>query len=791
MKVVFDTVRLLLGLFVIAVIFVVAFWCSTKPIYSGSIDLPNLNQEVVVNFDNYGIPHIEAENKEDLYYSFGYIHAQERLFQMEMIKRLVNGRLAEIIGPDLIETDKYMRTLGLGEVGKKSAEKYLGSVDQEYQKLTFAYINGVNEFIENGKTPIEYRLLGIKKELFTPADIYNVTSFMALGFSAGLKGDPFFSDIQNKFGDEYLIDWGISLPENTDSTNVNIDSVPESEILAACFDFNEKMDELGIPIWEGSNAWILSGERTESGKPILANDTHIAFSQPSVYYEAHLKCPDFEFYGNFLAGLPFAVIGHNQNLGWGLTIFPVDNLDIYREKVNPKNKNEVWINNKWTPIESKTEVIKIKGGEEYSFEVYSTLHGPIVNDILGRSDEAPLAMHWVILEEESKILEGVCGLNHAKNKADFIKYRSFVDIIGLNVMYADVEGTIAWYPVGKIPLRNPKINPRLVLDGSDPYYEWQGYMAQKDYPFEVNPPRGYIVSSNNNPYEGTQKIPGDYQPIFRAARTEELLLKKEKWDTEGMKAIHLDNYGEQHLNACTSLLNYLGDNSAEEVRLLVDWKGDFNLEEIAPTIYSKFLFNTIKAMMKDELDDGEFMELCKTLHFDLYNPYLVQNEKSVWWDDVNTTDVIESPSMITKKAWEITLKELNVTLGEKQENWKWENVHLLTHIHPIGRKKPFGKLFNVGPFPVAGGNQTVNKMAFANYSDSIYHVRSGPALRTVIDFSNVDATQSVNPTGQSGVASSKYYQDQAQMFVDGKYRGQLMNWEEIKTVSSRLVFRPQ
>ncbi len=792
MKVVRNITRYFIFILVIVLIFFTAYWFSTKPIYSGKLELPKLKEEVVVNFDTYGIPHIAAHDEEDMYYAFGYLHAQERLFQMEMVKRLVNGRLAEIIGPDLLKTDQYMRTLGFAQVGKRAADKYLKTTDEKYQKMALAYIDGINEFIVNGKTPIEYKLLGIKKEKFTTADIYNVTSFMALGFSAGLKGDPFFSDIQKKLGTQYLTDWGIAFPEvqpSIDSTQQ--DALQDTELLGACFEFQSKMDELGMPIWEGSNAWLLSGKRSKSGKPILANDTHIAFSQPSVYYEAHLKCPGYDFYGNFLAGLPFAVIGHNQNLGWGLTIFPVDNLDIYREKVNPNNKNQVWINNQWTTLTSRTETIKIKGEPDYTFDVVSSEHGPIINTIIGREDEAPLSLHWVVLEGETQILKGIYGLNHSTNMEEFQKNRPFVDMIGLNVMYADREGNIAWWPVGKIPKRNTGVNSKLVLDGSNPYNEWLGYLPLKDYPFEINPERGYIVSSNNNPYEGTNKIPGDYHPIYRAKRITELLATKDKWNVEELKFIQTDVYGGQHLEALKSMLVYLGDSTDEEIKILRQWDGYFDLEEIAPTIYSKFLYNTIALMMEDELGKEKFEELCLTPQFDFYNPYFVQHEDSPWWDDITTKTKKETPSEITKKAWQKTILELNKTLGNNQENWKWKHVHILTHVHPIGRKKPFDKLFNVGPFPMIGGNQTVDKMAFVNYADSVYFVRSGAALRTFIDFAAVEAAQSINPTGQSGVVSSKHYQDQALMYNTGQYRGQLMNQDEINRVSSTLLLEPK
>ena len=779
---------LLLLLLFLGVLFLSAYWFSTKPIYSGSLELPKLEKEVIVNFDNYGIPHIQADSEKDLFHAFGYIHAQDRLFQMEMIKRLVNGRLSEIIGPELIETDKYMRTLGLGIAAKKSAAMYMSDQSEEYQKLATAYLEGINEFIENGKTPIEYKLLGIEKEKFTPADLYNVTAFMSLGFSAGLKSEPLMHELNTTLGPKYMHDWGDTFVNQV----IPSDTIPDSEMaLADAFmNVEETLEGFGIPIWEGSNAWLLSAERSASGKPILANDTHIKFSQPAVYYEAHLSCPGFEVYGNFLAGLPFPVIAHTKIRGWGLTIFPVDNLDLYSEKVNTKDENQVWINNKWTAITSRTEVLKVKGQEDITFIVRETAHGPIVNKIIKSESSSPISLRWTAIEAETQILEGIYSLIHADNIEEITQNMELIDILGLNVMYADNQDNIAWWTVGKIPLRNKGVNSNFVLDGSLAINEWQGYMSSEDHPHEVNPEKGYLVSSNNNPYEGTQRIAGSFQPIYRASRIEELLLEKEIWTPEDLKAIHMDGVGKQHLLANKSLLSYLGKKEDKYIKILNNWNGDFDLESVAPTIYTHLLHQTMRLMMVDEIGKEKYSDLTKTLYYDFRAPYIPTNENSVWWDNVSTKENVETPAEITELAWSKTINYLEKSLGKDLDKWKWKNTHQLTHVHPIGQMKPFDKLFNVGPFPVNGGNQTVNKMAFNNYEDSVYKVISGPALRTIIDFSDIDAAQSIIPSGQSGVVSSKFYQDQASMFHSGKYRGQLMNKEDIERVSTRLTLKP-
>src|SRR5258706_2030798 len=335
--------RLLIGLvalIILAVIGIYVFLRSTAPDFSGSVKLEGLKSEGEVLYDDYGIPHIYAENEEDAYFALGYVHAQDRLFQMEMLRRAAGGRLSEILGPDLLKVDKLFRTLGLNRFAREHAQKFLGADTADFQKETLAYQRGINQFIKTAKTQIEFSIIGIPKEEFTPQDVYLAVGFMAFGFAEGLRADPVLQKIKMEWGDAYLNALAVETPG--DAIRIKNFEGPVKQVSQILItSIHEALNLLPVPLWQGSNGWVISGERTASGFPILANDTHIGFSQPAAWYETQLAYRGYSFYGHHLAGIPFALLGNNRRIGWGLTMFENDDTDFYIETPNPDNPNQV------------------------------------------------------------------------------------------------------------------------------------------------------------------------------------------------------------------------------------------------------------------------------------------------------------------------------------------------------------------------------------------------------------------------------------------------------------------
>ncbi len=771
---------------------------STAPIYEGQLSINGLTERTEVKFDNYGIPHIYAQNDVDCYTALGYVHAQDRLFQMEMIRRVSSGRLSEILGSDMIDADRYFRTLGIRRMAEKNVEANKNSGTPEMKRQVKAYLNGVNEYLRNGKTPIEFSIIGIPKEEFTEADIYSILGYMGLGFTLAIKEEPIIDQIYSQYGAEYLEDWDFN--QKYKDSRAQSDTL--KDLSSVFFDNSEDyLNQLGLPIWEGSNGWVVSPEKSKSGKVIFANDTHIGISQPSVWYEAHLNYPGYEFYGNFLAGVPFGIIGHNRSISYGLTIFPFDVVDMYREKSNPENDGQVWVDDHWKDLEIQNEVIKVKDGQDVPFVREVSRHGPIINKVsktIGANNKQPISLWWNYLKQPTQTITALYEMNNAKNMTETKKAVSKIDFIGLNVLYGDIEGNIAHWGCGKIPKRPEHVLSKVILDGASGEDEILGYYDFSENPHYENPESGFVASANNDPgiFEGNY-FQGYYCPDNRYNRVVHHLTSQEKWSQEDMKKIHLDEYSDDHKDIAQTLVQVLQQKvnnpsklESEAIEILKEWKGKYTLDEIAPTIYTKLVYHVMRLGLADEMGINNFTEIQASYLYKGSILNFLENENSPWWTNVSTNNMT-TRDMIIASALNTTIKELSSQLGSNINNWKWSRVHTIEHVHPIGRKKPFDKFFNVGPYPITGGNDVPNKMMYTVDSTGLYKTYSAPALRILVDFADVEASESIIPTGQSGNPMSKHYADQAEMFNVGIYRPQLINHEEISNQAKVLVLEPQ
>lgn len=774
---IFKRVLLVLAIIIIAILAIAWFYLKNQsPVYSGEIKLKGLTEQVEVMFDKYGIPHIYAENENDAYFALGYVQAQERLFQMVLYRRLVQGRASEIFGPALIPTDKYFHTLGLGELAKKAAaEHFSNSEKSSYQEPALAYLDGINAFIEEDRLPVEFALIGFKPEKFKPQDIFASLNLTALGFSFAQREDLILNYIYNDLGVEYFKEWSEDFVTEPDSTSTAVALLMGEKL-------DEAMNALGLPLWEGSNGWVLGPSKTKSGKAILANDTHIGFSQPSVWYEAYINYPDYEFYGSFLATCPFGVVGHNKNLGWGLTIFPFDNMDYYQVEDLENNKQYLYFGD---TLNYKTEDIKIlvKDEDDVIFERRSTKFGPVINKIEPFIDsvyQSSIALAWSIYNLEQTSLEAIYRMNQAQNINQFQAALPLIDIVGLNVMYADKDDNIAWWACGKIPLRDSLSQTFLFLNGNDKKNQVSGFQAFNKNPFLINPPSAFIATANNSPViSGSHFEKGNYLPADRVEQIQRNLKDKNNWDTEKCEELQLDVISVIKSDLAHYIANHLIDlpedgNYREASDILKDWDGNYEQQSIAPTIFSRLYFHIASLAVADELGTILFDKSCGSYLLKKTLPKLIYNEDSPWWNTVGASQKTSRDQIITE-AFMISIDELQRELGSQIKEWNWRKVHTLTHVHPIGKKEPMDLVFNVGPFPVAGGNQVINKMEYRLSDEAVHQVGSGPALRVIIDFADVDKAVNINPTGQSGNFRSPHYSDQAKMYVNGVYRGMIMD----------------
>ena len=775
-------------LFAITVILILLFaaaWIyleNQSPIYSGDIQLNSLENKVEILFDEFGIPHIYAENENDAYYALGYVQAQERLFQMVLYRRLVQGRAAEIFGADLVKTDKFFHTLGLNKLSKRAAKKHFFSAEKfDYQEPALAYLKGINDFIAEDRLPIEFALIGFKPDDFKVEDIYGSLNLTALGFSFAQRDDLILNYIYNDLGPEYFKDWSAEL-----------EAVPDTTSVATALLMGEKLDEamtaIGLPLWEGSNGWVLSPQKTKSGKALLANDTHIGFSQPAVWYEAHINYPGYDFYGSFLASVPYAVIGHNNKLAWGLTIFPFDNMDYYQIEDTEDPSEYVFFGDTLS-YETEEICIKVKDAKDELFDLKTTKFGPVINHIEPFIDSiynSNIALSWSIFHLEQTAIEALYKLNQAQDLQDFQDALPLIDVVGLNVMYADAEDNIAWWACGKIPLRDSLSQAFTFLNSNHSKDKIIGFQDFSNNPFLINPPSGYIVTANNNPVlSGSHYERGNYLPADRFYRITNLLEEKDDWDMENCKDIQLDHVSTVKEDISKYIVKLLIDIPEEGLykkaaQLLSEWDGSYGLQEVAPTIFSRMYYHIAYLATADELGPVLFKKslasylLMKTL------PVMIKNEASPWWNRVASSKETTRDMIITE-AFMTAVDELSRDLGPEINDWQWQRVHQLTHDHPIGKKKPLNRLFNVGPFSIAGGNQVPNKMAYHLSNKNSHKIISGPAIRMLIDFGDVDAAQNIIPTGQSGNFFSPHYDDQAEMFVKGEWRDMKIQRADVET----------
>ncbi|MCI0995999.1 penicillin acylase family protein, partial [Pseudomonas corrugata] len=535
-----------LSLVVTAIIVTGGYLYSKQPTRQGTVQLQGLQGSVTVRYDERGVPHIRAENETDLYRALGYVHAQDRLFQMEIMRRLARGELAEVLGPKLLDTDKLMRSLRIRE----RAARYVAEQDPQSPAWIAmqAYLDGINRYQDSHARPVEFDVLGIPKRPFTAEDTVSITGYMAYSFAAAFRTEPLLTYVRDQLGADYLnifdLDWqpkGV-LGEHH-KTALPLADADWKGLDALARLSEQALVGSGLPQFEGSNAWAVAGSHTRSGKPLLAGDPHIRFSAPSVWYEAHLSAPGFELYGHYQALLPFATLGMNKDFGWSITMFQNDDLDLIAEKINPDNPEQVWYRDQWVDMTRSEQQIAVKGQAPVTLVLRQSPHGPIVNDVLGaNAGHTPIAMWWGFLESRNPILEAFYQLNRADTLAKARGASAKIHAPGLNIVWANAKGDIGWWAAAQLPKRPAGVKPGFLLDGSSPEAEKEGFYPFSNNPQEENPARGYIVSANVQPVSpGGIEIPGYYNLPDRGQQLNlQLSDKQAKWDIKTAHKLQLD-----------------------------------------------------------------------------------------------------------------------------------------------------------------------------------------------------------------------------------------------------------
>ncbi len=797
MRIVKKVLVVLLGLLALLLLGGFIFLNTLTPTYEGEQELSDLSEEVTVYFDTYGVPHIYAATEVDAIRSLGYVHAQDRLWQMELLRRAGAGKLSEIFGDLTLETDQFFLSLGIDDHN----EKALANLDRNAPSVVLAeaYLDGINQFIEEGPTPVEFYLTGLEKQKFVLKDVYNAVAYMGFTFNKGAR-DIVNTNLLKRLDSSYTRELfvnnpgdEIKIPVYQDSSAVDLAGIQAS--------ISSALENLPIPEIYGSNSWVLAPDKTATGKVLFENDPHISQAQPSVWYEAHLVTPNYEKYGYYLAGVPFPLLSHDRNMAHGFTMLANDDTNFYYEEQHPTDSTLYRYKDEWRKFTYVTKEIKVKDKGVVSFQFKKTHRGPIVNDNLANRTRVEgsqlVSMHWLFTQFENKLMQGLYGINHA---ADIDEFKSSLPLIhapGLNVMYGDAQGNIAWWGTAKLYRMPDSTSTKFILDGASGMDDPVEYLDFSANPRSINPPWNYVYSANNQP----DSTAGMYVPGYfansskRAGRIIDLMeAKPTGWTRDDMSTMAFDNTlrtATDFIAACLKEIEIEGftDEQLAYLDEIKAWDGSFSLNSLGGVFYEKMEENLHRNLFADEFDSiAEY----RSYGAQLKMRKVFSNADSKWWDDQATPDQVESKAAIINKSFKDTWDQLTQEMGESYQTWTWDRVHFLEHDHPIGRVPSLRKYFNVGPFPSSGGSETLNNQGFRTQADGTFKVTSIPSTRRIVDFSDVENSISILPTGQSGNPLSKHYKDQAEMYVNGEFRKMMMNKEEIMSTSEDvLIFTPK
>jgi len=770
-------------------IIVSSFWYVYHPLpkYKGHLSIGGLNKSVDIYTDTYGVPHIFAQNEEDLFYAAGYYAARDRLFQMSVVNYSVRGELAYAFGDELIKSDVYLRTWRIHD----TAKKLVGELNKETVDLIGAFCAGINYRIKEvyNDLPIEFKLTGMKPPVWNPAIVTGYSRMMAREMSSSWKPEVVFGAIENYFGKDKLREiyphYGDSHPTIAENKNI------KKEIFSTIMNQELYLEKtLGyISSAAGSNNWVVSGSRTKSGKPLLANDPHLGFTQPPRWYEMHLKGGRFNVSGLCLAGIPMPIIGQNEHIAWGFTNSMVDDMDFFTETINPNNKNQYLYDGKWQDMKIVKETIKLKNNRDTTVTIRLTHHGPIITDVhkLLKDENMALSMAWTG-NWLTKEIDGLFGLATSKNWSDFSRSVQQFGVPGQNIVYADVEGNIGWRPAVFLPIRKEgfSLTPR---PGDDPSYDWSGIVPFKKMPFLFNPKKGYIATANNKTIDDTfpYYISGLWADPSRAQQIVARLDTMEKATVDEMKSIQLDHTSLFAKEITPYLLSIKTGSETGKLKkamgLLENWNFVESPESKGALVFHSVLRQVVISIFRDELEllGDKYLDAFTSMKY-LHNRSLrkiLAEGNSSWIDNIRTREKIETLEEILKTAFINGVKDIERVAGQNINNWQWGRAHYLTHKHKIGSKKTLDWIFgfNVGPYLSGGSDKSPNAGSYS-FSDP-YAQTAGASMRRVVDFSNLNETQQIIPTGQSGLYNSRHYDDQAELYHKGGYRTTWFNEKHI------------
>lgn len=815
------------GIFIVLFVSVLTFYIlfislSDKSDYieSGTIRSGELYDSVVIFRDDYGVSHIEANNEDDLYFALGYTHAQDRLWQMDLSRRAAQGRLSEIFGADVLDFDKLFRTIGI----HRASEKIYNSLPEKTKLVLDNYSNGVNEFIKTHikELPLEFDVLDYKPEMWKPEHSIMIVRMMGWELNIAWYTEYTFGLIVNKFGLEKAKEFFpnypedapeilspgkikiIEKPDTTDienSTEENLSALPDlaGGFFETGWNYKKYFNIDGSHI--GSNAWVISGKKSESKKPILANDPHIPLLTPSRWYEVNLydKKTDSKFFGFSVPGAPGIMIGSNGVISWGITNLMNDEADFYILLKDTLAANSYLINENSFPLDSITEIIKVKGSnDEIEYNTYYTKYGPVISNLeksgfassqnFKTGDKYLVTFRWTGYEYSDEI-GAVYNINRASGWSEFKDGLKSFGLPALNFVYADTSNNIGYHAAGKIPIRkfvsgeNPGYEYSAIYPSSGEI-EWAGFVPFDELPSLYNPEEGYIVTANNKPKDDYKYyISNLYEPHYRALRIDDLLKPRNNYSANEFKLIQNDVKSLQAKDFCAELFESYKDTVTVSIgersylTMLMKWNYEFKSTSPEAIIFAQFELELYKNLYKKKL--GE----------DLFYKYLTLNNIPVR----NTAKLLRQDfpgkQAILRKSFKDAIEFLRNKFNNADvSTWRWGDLHKVKMKHPLGVIPALSAILDVGPYESNGCGTTINNIqyGFINaITKSDFESHLGPSLRFIIDMSNTKIYNSILPPGQSGQNTYDNYRNQSRLWLNGEYKTvkndfNVMKYEQLK-----------
>ena len=757
-------------------------WLRTSlPKTTGTVFTAGISDEIRIQRDRHGIPHITGATDPDAYFGLGYAHAQDRLWQMEISRRAGAGRLSEIFGERTLYADKYLRGLGLYH----AAEASLLHFSDTATTLIQSYSDGINAFLlsHKGALPIEFIVFNHRPELWKASDSIVCAKMMAhqLGGNAGdeLLRHQLLKILTNDQINEL---WGIQ--KSNGQVGMSNSRKTEPHHFNYSIPYNRHM--------VGSNNWAINGKHTKSKKPILASDPHLGLTAPSPWYLAHIQSNTINIAGGTLPGIPVIIIGRNQEMAWGVTNTGPDVQDLFLERVSPTNKDAYLTPDGISTFVKRKEIIKIKDGPDQELIVRQTRHGPVISDFSNRYNEAQIAneviaISWTALSSSDTTLQAGFNLANSISWSDFTS--ALQDFIApqQNFVAAHVNGDIGFIAPGKIPNRKTG-NGWLPTQGWTGFGDWVGEIPYNDLPTVLNPTNGVIVTANQDITTGKQYpyfISQDWASTYRFDRITNLLTNPDYHSIDGFKHIQTDIISLMARDFKPWIL--LSKFSPKLEKQLESWDGSMEKSAIEPLIFHAWYRELTKLIYADELGDIFDRSWERRPKFVLDT---LKNH-TIWCDDI-TTETRETCEIMIAKARINAITWLSRHYGEDPEAWKWEGAHIARHKHAAFSGTPLlGTLFDIthphdgGPYTVMQANTTLRN------EEKPFEENHGAALRAIFDLSHLDNTHVMISTGQSGNRLSRHYSSFSKLWTDGKYVKLPMSSEEIqKVVREQLILLP-